>query len=504
MSCIRRFITRLSPLLRDVLLWGAVALVSLPLSWRLWSWLGVEDHSARATASLSTVGGLGGCVYLTTRYRAQAQAEEKHAADKQHQEEDYLAATLAALSSDSPVQKLTGARQLIALADAQLQDATRQRIIDIFCGHLRIQRFSTLSDVDQLIETLFIEALASHFKKNPPPGVTSWKELRLDLRGAHLSQPVDFSDCEFQAASDWRDIRFRGDVDFSNTCFRISPSFSGANFYARANFDGCRFEGNDCISFARCTFQQEVAFVGALFNGAVTFGHNIPDTYEEYDLDEAAYPQESNHPEGHLEDYMLDNSPGSQPATFCGSADFSSTVFHKPVSFGDTNANTPRSKRYFSVFDADATFDGAQFLSSASFQSCAFERGASFKPASILTRPADEQTLTDTTHDDNRTLFSGSVAFDDIFVAGRMDFDYTVWHDTVNFAGCYVDTEDLSGGAPSRSRVTSAVFSFTDASIRCAKHDDCTGDRMWPPGVALKEGDSGDIPNESRCPECDH
>ncbi|WP_143008842.1 pentapeptide repeat-containing protein [Actinomyces ruminicola] len=491
------------PLRLSVIRWALLAILVLIVSWIVWSWADVEDRSARATASLTTTGGLGGCVYLTVRYRKQELEEKKHDADTQHKDEDDLAATIDALSSDSPLRRLTGARQLIVRADAQLHDDTRQRIIDIICGHLRLQRFATLSDVDQLIELLLLEALTSHFKKDPPPGVTSWKELRLDLRGAHLSQPVDFSDCEFRAASDWRDIRFRCDADFSNTCFKISPSFSGAGFQGRADFSGCRFESDDHINFLQCTFHQEVAFVGASFHGAITFGHNIPNSDEEYRSDETTDMCESDYYGDRVESDTSDADLEPQQVTFGGSADFSSAVFHESARFGDTDTNTPRASRYFSVFEGDATFDGAHFLSSASFQSCGFERGASFKLTSTLARPADEEPTTDAMHNDNRTIFRGSAMFNDIAVSGRMDFDYTVWHDTVNFAGCYVDTEDLSSGAPSRSRVTSAVFSFTDASIRCAKHD-CTGDRMWPPGVALKEGDTGDIPIEARCPKCDH
>ena len=65
---------------------AALALLILILSWILWGCLAglsqPELESARATTALTTVGGLGGSVYLIVRYRAQDIAEKQQTTDR--------------------------------------------------------------------------------------------------------------------------------------------------------------------------------------------------------------------------------------------------------------------------------------------------------------------------------------------------------------------------------------------------------------------------------------
>ena len=100
---------------------ATLALLILILAWILWGRLAglsrPELESARATAALTTVGGLGGSVYLIVRYRAQDIAEKQHKTAESDHNEQLMSKALELLASDNQIKQIYGARQLVLLAN---------------------------------------------------------------------------------------------------------------------------------------------------------------------------------------------------------------------------------------------------------------------------------------------------------------------------------------------------------------------------------------------------
>ena len=346
-GCITNWIVTTS-LLKVCVATAALALLILILAWILWGRLAglsrPELESARATAALTTVGGLGGSVYLIVRYRAQDIAEQQHKTAELDHNEQLMSKALELLASDNPIKQISGARQLVLLADEYDGLAYQQRIVDALCTFLKPSIHDDLES-GFIIEEIFLEAMRDHLGKGSEDSRSSWSECSFDFRGVHFNSCVDLSGCQFRGATDWRGARFAEDVFFSNANFTAIPLFSDIEFSGEARFDGCEFASKAGADFSYSSFKRNAYFTNARFSGATVFGSI---RREEDDPDDV---------------YSI-------PATFHERADFSGTVFGGDAHFGldgQSGKEIPISR-----FDGPAHFEEAKFEGRAYFGDVCF------------------------------------------------------------------------------------------------------------------------------------
>ena len=178
-GCITNWIVTTS-LLKVCVATAAIALLILILAWILWGCLAglsrPELESTRATAALTTVGGLGGSVYLIVRYRAQDIAEKQHKTAESDHNEQLMSKALELLASDNPIKQISGARQLVLLANEYDGPAYQQRIVDALCTFLKP---SIRDDLESgfIIEEIFLEAMRDHLRSDDEDLPSSWSEL---------------------------------------------------------------------------------------------------------------------------------------------------------------------------------------------------------------------------------------------------------------------------------------------------------------------------------------
>lgn len=481
-------------LLKVCIATAALALLILILAWIAWGRLAglsrPELESARTTAALTTVGGLGGSVYLIVRYRAQDIAEKQHKTAELDHNEQLMSKALELLASDNPIKQISGARQLVLLANEYDGPAYQQRIVDALCTFLKP---SIRDDFESgfIIEEIFLEAMQDHLRQGNEGSRSSWSECSFDFRGVHFNSCVDLSGCQFRGATDWRGARFAEDAFFSNANFAAIPLFSDIEFSGETRFDGCEFASKAGADFSYSSFKRNAYFTNARFNGTIIFGH--------------IYREEDNPDDVH-----------SIPATFHEEADFSGAVFSGDAHFGLDGK--PGKEIPISRFDGPAHFEEAKFERGAYFGDVRFMQGAFFNSKlsgegrryitpvgqhSSASRPAEKG-----------AIFSGSVYFSyaHFLTDGEncLQFDFAEIHDA-HFDECeFVDADENSDArgttAPLNIEFTEAHFdvppSFGGAKIPCSEHR-LPGSRVvWPEEVLSEENADKDIPEGAQCPSC--
>lgn len=398
----------------------AVTGVFLVIAWQLWGSPTFGNlggyPTGRATASLTTVGGLGGAVFLTVKYRAHSLAErqedrqaaeelralESHQTMLVAQQRQAVADATRLLDSDVASTRIAGVTILAEIADTYL-DSRQQQVVDILCGYLRTEHSSEEKGHDPAVESAILNTFASHLKKPPSPEVDQlddpeqltedaelWCDCRFDLHGATFTEPVNLNGVTFGCEVDFSSAVFKKSVEFRGANFLNSASISEACFMAPAAFEKAAFGGP--TSFSNVLFEDYAVFVGTRFEKDAMF----------------------------------------QSVTFAKYAEFSGSKFQSGVNLQETyfvnTANFSRSRfldfaNFVAVsFGRTARFDGASFEGPASFNSAHFEGQAEFEKTSFSCR----------------ALFQG-VAFDDkalfaraAFASGA-SFDMTTFHELAMF-----------------------------------------------------------------------
>ena len=494
-GCITNWIVTTS-LLKVCVATAALALLILILAWILWGRLAglsrPELESARATAALTTVGGLGGSVYLIVRYRAQDIAEQQHKTAELDHNEQLMSKALELLASDNPIKQISGARQLVLLANEYDGLAYQQRIVDALCTFLKPSIHDDLES-GFIIEEIFLEAMRDHLGKDNEDSRSSWSECSFDFRGVHFNSCVDLSGCQFRGATDWRGARFAEDAFFSNANFTAIPLFSDIEFSGEARFDGCEFASKAGADFSYSSFKRNAYFTNARFSGATVFGSI---RREEDDPDDV---------------YSI-------PATFYERADFSGAVFGGDAHFGldgQSGKEIPISR-----FDGPAHFEEAKFEGRAYFGDVCFMQGAFFnnKLGSGRRRGSiPVKQLPDASRPTGRgTIFCGIAYFNHAYFRSNgkncLRFDFAEIR-RASFDECRFDDADEHPDAGSTSSSFSAHIEFTeahchilpsfkDAKISCNKHRWRNSCVVWPRGVISEENAEKGIPEGVQCPSC--
>lgn len=483
---------------------AALALLILILAWILWGRLAglsqQESVSTRATASLTTVGGLGGSVYLIVRYRAQDLAEKQHTMSRLDHDDELIDKALELLASDNPLKRVSGARQLIELADNHDDFAYQQRIIDAFCTFLRLSTSNHHggSECNEIVfvEEIFINAMRNHLKDTGEQS-SSWMKCSFDFKYVHFSSRVDLSECQFQGETDWRGVHFTKEAVFSGAVFKSSPLFSEACFQGEAKFDKCRFADTIDVDFSCSRFKDRICFADAYFGGTALFGHTR-DENEDSDS----------------------NDVDPFPTTFFSEADFSGAKFCGDARFGLDEGKNEGEERasappLISRFEGPAYFEETEFQKGAYFGAVYFKKGAFFSERRRKRKKARTAERRSRAGGSPRrkkgAIFRGVAYFRDACFhtdnTNCLCFDSTK-ASRADFRGCKFDDRDAESEKtlPANIGFEEAHFhitpSFESAEVPCKKHRFPTSCPSWPKNVPLKEGEEGDIPKESYCPLC--
>lgn len=208
---------------------------------------------------LTIVAGIGAVAYLVIKYREQSDAESSKV-DQQ------LLDAVNQLGSDSPQVRIAGVYALAEIADT-LQGTYKQRVVDILCGYLRVDRSesdlvrggSTFQDpIGKITEEGLSEKPHTRIFKDGPvesailsiivdrvgrqvSDSNSWSACTFNLNGAVLRENVVLEDAVFSSDFLSRDVRFLGYVSFARSEFCGNASFSGAHFHRKLNLGRARF-----------------------------------------------------------------------------------------------------------------------------------------------------------------------------------------------------------------------------------------------------------------------
>ena len=365
------------PLFGVILVWVVLALVVFTvLGWLwgegpLWSWQRWLTNWRGAGAgarpldvvkvSLTTIGGIGGTGYLVIKYRERASAERADA-------EQRLLSGVQQLGSGSPQVRIAGVYALADVADIY-KGAYRQRIVDILCGYLRTQRgtWKVVTDnqnaddsparkrdyvsSDGAVESTILNVLSRHLRKRrkalePSQAVRQdveddqlWCDCTLDLHGAVINEPINFSGATFSADVRAQGARILADADFLNANFSSKADFNGSEFRGYADFRRARFGG--FAEFQQTCFASTADFQDSIFEKKCNFN--------KASIGQAAFNR----------------------AKFQGAACFKWTQFEKIADYTQSEFTT-------------SEFKGSKFLNGAKFWYAQFRQHADFKGARFL------------------------------------------------------------------------------------------------------------------------
>ena len=473
-----------------------ISLGVLILAWIVWGCVGLKQPSARATAALTTVGGMGGSVFLVVKYRAQNLVEKQHAMSRLDHDDELIDKALELFASDNSLKRATGARYLIELANKRDDLSYQQRIVDAFCASLRVSAAEGGSDGENadsaFVERVFVRAMRERLGGSNG-SLPSWAKCVFDLRGVRFGSPVDLSDCTFEAEVDLRGAVFAEGVFFSGAVFESTPIFSGVRFLRDETFDECCFRAGNDLDFSYSVFKGAVGFAGTVFYGNVMFGRPRSDDSG-----------------GEGADGEQGQDDGVRfPTTFFSEVDFSRAVFRGDARFGPGERLGGSSPLLVACFDKPAHFEKSEFMGGAYFGSVVFGQGAYFNERRRERGSSEGRRLQIAESSSSRkqgAVFRESAYFHSAYFrtdgVNCLNFDY-VDAAEVDLGECEFD--DRSPGEDVRSANVSfrgarikKTLSFKGAKVPCEKNGSplirfsWTGSRIG--GVPLREGEDDGIP----------
>lgn len=282
-----------------ITLWVLLGLFSYTLLSAIWGtdewpnrlfsgWHRLEGNRLEQVKTiLTTIGGIGGVGYLVIKYRERSASERGEADEK-------LLHAVQQLGDSSAQVRIAGVYALANVADTY-GDSYTQRVVDILCGYLRIDRTceglkedSSTNDrspsfIDGPVESTILSVLANHLRPSHQK-FHQWTSCNLNLHGATLTETVDFSnthigeidarDTKFRAAF-FEHVIFHGKASFENSIFTNVANFKCANLKDEVDFSDASFEQHVDLSGnsdeERSIFVGEVKFENTTFFGGASF-----------------------------------------------------------------------------------------------------------------------------------------------------------------------------------------------------------------------------------------
>lgn len=278
-----------------------LAAVLLAGAWWIWGeWLDLADHPGeRAASALATLGGLGGAVFLTVKYRSQSLVERTERRELADASEKQLVAAVQMLGDSSASTRIAGVCALADVADTHGGNY-RQRVVDILCGYLRTRRVlsraqdaswqdrretevSRSGSLDGPVESSIMHVFRRHLRRGSHSDMESfdqevadellWCACFFDLHDTTFTEPLELSGARFEGGASFRGSEIC-EHNMEGAWFGGRADFREAKFYRMAQFGFTKFHWAD---FTAATFSDHAQFQRS------TFTHGQP-TFAEVDF----------------------------------------------------------------------------------------------------------------------------------------------------------------------------------------------------------------------------
>lgn len=488
---------------KSLFVWCAVIFAAtgffLVIAWQLWgspSFGNLGPYpTGRATASLTTVGGLGGAVFLTVKYRAHSlaerqerwQAAEESRARESHQtmlvvqQRQAVVEATRLLDSDVASTRIAGVTILAEIADTYL-DSRQQQVVDILCGYLRTEHNSEEKGHDPAVESAILNTFASHLRESGSPETDQlvapgrliedaelWCDCRFDLHGATFAEPVNLNGVTFGREVDFSSAVFKRTVGFRGASFLNGASISKARFMSPTTFERAVFGGP--INFSNVFFDDYAVFVGARFDMGVDFQSVSFTKYAEFsrsmfrsgvDFQETHFTNTANFSKSRFSDFS-----NFAAVTFGRTARFDEASFEGPLSFNSAQ------------FEGQAKFEKTSFYRPALFQGVVFDDKALFSRAFFASNA-----------DFGMTTFRELAMFTNAVFGGSTQFVAAVFDGTANFK----DAEFIQDGDYSKAEFRSDVILPTGAGTGSLSFEGTKFNRGGYPMWSVVDGQEVDLP----------
>lgn len=430
----RRPFVQTPRLLRMISLWVALALLAFTFVGSLWvplrenfpwdgsilewlSWLvrrtfsvwinpeSAERFEAVKTA-LATVGGIGGVTYLVIKYRERSDVElerqdrldseaARSAEAREREASESLAKAVLQLGSESPQVRIAGVYALADVADRH-RGAYKQRVVDILCGYLRVDRYlrgvneldeayKQLRDAgrwgyakevslgnikarlyaDAAVESTIFKVIGARVQMMPlddsesDQGDTSWSSCTFDIHGAVIHEDVNLSKAIFLSDFNASNAIFIGSFTADSSEFCGDVCFSGVMFLEHASFAGVVF--GDFSEFSQCLWRAGAKFDNSHF-------------MKTCDSRDAEYRRLAS-----FDGVVFLGDAAFEGSRYIGKAWFIRTHFWQGVWF-------ERARFHEEAWFEECTFHKGVWFDGASFQQGAYFNGAVFKGARSFKR----------------------------------------------------------------------------------------------------------------------
>ena len=270
---------------------GVLLLAAGLLAGAWWVWgelLNLGDQPGeRATSALATVGGLGGAVFLTVKYRSQSLLERTERRELVDAAEKQLVAAVKMLGESAASTRIAGVYALADVADTHGSNY-RQRVVDILCGYLRTDRLLIRHDArpwgegkdtealrrassDGPVEASIVRVFRRHLRRGGHSDVESfaqevadellWTECHFDLHGSMFTEPLDLAGARFEGGASFRGAQF-WEHDMEGVWFGERADFREATFHRMAQFGFTKFRW---VDFGSAIFSDHAQFQQAMF-----------------------------------------------------------------------------------------------------------------------------------------------------------------------------------------------------------------------------------------------
>ncbi|WP_024804192.1 pentapeptide repeat-containing protein [Nocardia sp. BMG51109] len=215
------------------------------------------DHTAARLdvikTALAVVAGSGAGAALYVSYRKQRTDEANSLREQDRLFTERYTKAVEQLGHSAPAIRLGGVTALVRIADDSARD--RPTCLSLLCTYLRLAAGDeAVVPGERHVRDTIVRELANRLRPDHPG---FWHHAVIDLSGARLDDPADFSGCTIDRCV------------CIGTMFGDDVSFREATFEGNASFRKAVFEGN--ASFRNATFKSMALFAQATFERRATF-----------------------------------------------------------------------------------------------------------------------------------------------------------------------------------------------------------------------------------------
>lgn len=177
------------------------------------------------SATLPTVAGVAGIVYLTIAYRKRLQEERTEEADEISRLEDKFVKSVELLSRNTAMDHIAGLNSLASIADKK-PELFNQRVVDTICSFLRASRLrvdpykpNSKKEIE-ISQTAAIGIIRKHTAGNIENKSNSWSFCNFYLQQSEFFCPLHLKECHFNSRFEVWGSTFHRAVYANGTYFK--------------------------------------------------------------------------------------------------------------------------------------------------------------------------------------------------------------------------------------------------------------------------------------------